>query len=43
MDPKKFFAELTLRNVYRIAREILEIIADNLSEAVWSWGPCLSD
>jgi hypothetical protein len=23
MDPKKFFAELTLRNVYKIAREIL--------------------
>jgi hypothetical protein len=23
MDPKKFLAELTLRNVYKIAREIL--------------------
>jgi hypothetical protein len=23
MDPKKFFAEPTLRNVYKIAREIL--------------------
>jgi hypothetical protein len=36
MDPKKFFAELTLRNVYKIARESWKIIADNLSKAGWS-------
>jgi len=35
----KFVAELRRGNIYiTIARELLEIIAENLSNAGWSWG-----
>ena len=33
MDRKKFFAELTRRNVYKIAMKDWEIIADTTAEA----------
>jgi hypothetical protein len=43
MDPKKFFAELTLRNVYKIAREILGNYRGQSEQSGLGLGLCLSD
>jgi hypothetical protein len=43
MDPKKFFAELTLRNVYKIAREILGNYRGQSQQSRLELGLYLSD